>query len=118
RPPPRVSRDSPEICRGASVSIGQSVLALGITLMAPVLWAALGEIVLEQSGVINIGIEGVMLIAAFGAGVTQYYLQSLTLGLVFAVVAGGLCGLLLALLYVRLGTDQVVTGILFNVFAL
>lgn len=94
-----------------------NVFALGVALMVPMLWAAYGETIIEKAGVLNIGIEGVMLIGAFAAAVGVRYGDSLYVGLLFAIGAGVVCGLVLALLYVRLGTDQIVTGILFNVFA-
>jgi ABC-type uncharacterized transport system permease subunit len=95
-----------------------SVFSIGITLMAPILWAALGEVIVEQSGVLNIGIEGVMLVGAFASAIGYRYLHGLSYGLLLAIAAGGVCGLILSLLYVRLGTDQIVTGILFNLLAL
>lgn len=94
-----------------------SVFALGVALMVPMLWAAYGEALIEKAGVLNVGIEGVMLIGAFSAAVGVNYGNSLYVGLLVAIGAGAACGLVLALLYVRLGTDQIVTGILFNVFA-
>ena len=48
------------------MSTSQTIVSLGITLMIPMLFAALGEVIVEQSGVINVGIEGVLLIGAFG----------------------------------------------------
>jgi simple sugar transport system permease protein len=100
------------------VNVTVSVFSIGIALMAPILWAALGEVVVEQSGVINIGIEGVMLIGAFCAAIGYRYLHGLTWGLLLGIGGGIACGLVLSLLYVRLGTDQIVTGILFNLLAL
>jgi simple sugar transport system permease protein len=100
------------------MNVTVSVFAIGMALMAPILWAALGEVVVEQSGVINIGIEGVMLIGAFCSAIGYRYLHGLTWGLLLGVGGGIVCGLVLALLYVRLGTDQIVTGILFNLLAL
>lgn len=100
------------------MSPGTTVFAIGVSLMAPILWAALGELVVEQSGVLNIGIEGVMLIGAFCAALGYRYLGGLTVGVLVAAASGVLCGIVLAVLYVRLGTDQIVTGILFNIFAL
>jgi simple sugar transport system permease protein len=94
-----------------------AVFSLGIALMVPMLWAALGETLIERSGVLNVGVEGVLLIGAFSAAVGVNYGGSLYVGLLIALGAGLACGLVLALLYVRLGTDQIVTGILFNVFA-
>lgn len=93
------------------------VFALGVALMVPMLWAAYGETIMEKAGVLNVGIEGVMLIGAFCAALGVTYGNSIYVGLGFAVVAGLLSGAVLALLYVRLGTDQIVTGILFNIFA-
>lgn len=93
------------------------VFALGVALMVPMLWAAYGETIIEKAGVINVGIEGVMLIGAFAAAVGTTYGESIYIGLVCAVGAGVLCGLVLAFLYVRLGADQIVTGILFNILA-
>jgi simple sugar transport system permease protein len=93
------------------------VLTLGVALMIPMLWAAYGETIIEKAGVLNIGIEGVMLIGAFSAALGVSTAGSIYVGLGFAIVAGLLCGMLLALLYVRLGTDQIVTGIMFNIFA-
>lgn len=94
-----------------------AVFSLGIALMVPMLWAALGETIIERSGILNVGIEGVMLIGAFGTAVGLTYGGSLYMGLLAAIGAGLASGIVLALLYVRLGTDQIVTGILFNVFA-
>jgi ABC-type uncharacterized transport system permease subunit len=94
-----------------------NVLSLGVALMVPMLWAAYGEAIIEKAGVLNVGIEGVMLIGAFAAALGVRYGDSVYVGLLYAIGAGALSGLVLALLYVRLGTDQIVTGILFNVFA-
>ena len=95
-----------------------SVFAIGIGLMAPILWAALGELITEQAGVLNVGIEGVMLLGAFGAAIGNRYAGGLIPGVFIGVAVGALCGLFLAWLYVSRGVDQIVTGILFTVFAL
>lgn len=93
------------------------VFALGVALMIPMLWAAYGETIMEKAGVLNVGIEGVMLVGAFAAALGVSEAGSIYAGLGFGIVAGLICGLVLALLYVRLGTDQIVTGIMFNIFA-
>jgi general nucleoside transport system permease protein len=95
-----------------------TVLSLGVALMVPLLWAALGELITEQAGVINVGVEGVMLIGSFGMALGLKSHSSLALGLLVALAMGLACGVILSVLYVRLGTDQIVTGILFNVAAL
>lgn len=100
------------------MSTSQTVVSLGIALMIPMLFAALGELIIEQAGVINVGIEGVLLIGAFGTAVgVNYGGKSIWVGLLVAAGAGMACGIVLSLLYVRLGTDQIITGILFNIFA-
>lgn len=77
----------------------------------PLLFAALGESIAEQAGILNVGIEGFMLIGAFAGFIATLYTGDLWLGL----AAGGLAGLLLssvvALFCVRLGLDQIVVGI-------
>ena len=95
-----------------------TLFVLGVALAAPILWAALGELIIEQSGVLNIGIEGVMLIGAFGCAWGYLSTGSALIGLVVAVGFGLGCGLVLALLYVRLAADQIVTGILFTLIAI
>jgi general nucleoside transport system permease protein len=100
------------------VSPVQTLFSLGIALMVPMLFAALGELIIEKSGVLNVGIEGVLLIGAFAAAVgVNYGNGSIWIGLLIAIGAGVVCGIVLALLYVRLGTDQIVTGIVFNILA-
>jgi ABC-type uncharacterized transport system permease subunit len=95
-----------------------AILASGITLMVPVLWAALGETIGEQAGVLNIGIEGVMLIGAFAAAAGLHFTNQLSLGFLATIPAGVVVGMVLAYLYVQRRSDQIVTGILFNLLAL
>jgi ABC-type uncharacterized transport system permease subunit len=91
-----------------------TILASGIALTVPVLWAALGETINERAGIFNIGIEGVMLVAALAAGLGLTYTSNLYLALAFAIVCGSICGCLLSYLYVNRRSDQIVTGIMFN----
>lgn len=101
-----------------SEAVAITLLVVGLQLMAPILWAALGELVSERAGVLNVGIEGVMLIGALAAAWAGVVFGNLALSVVAAIVAGIASGALLAALYVRFGTDQIVTGLMFNVFAL
>ena len=100
------------------MSVAVDTLTLAVALMIPILWAALGETIAEQAGVLNIGIEGVMLCAALATAAGYRYTGNLYAGLPAALAAGLVCGVVLSLLYVQIGTDQVVTGILFNILAL
>jgi general nucleoside transport system permease protein len=95
-----------------------AVLASGVALATPLLWAALGETINEQAGIFNVGIEGVMLSGAFGAALGLHYTGSLGLGVLVAGLCGLLCGCVLAYLYVNQGADQIVTGVLFVLLAL
>ncbi len=91
--------------------------ATGLQLMVPILLAALGETISERSGVLNVGIEGSMLIGALATALVGIETESVTLALVLGWFAGICAGVVLAFLYVNRGTDQIVTGLLFNVFA-
>lgn len=90
---------------------------IGLQLMVPIVLAALGEAIVEKAGVLNVGIEGVMLIGAFATAFIGITVQSVGLSIVVAVGAGVVFGALLAFLYVSRGTDQIVTGLMFNIFA-
>ena len=83
----------------------------------PLLLAAMGEMIVEQSGVINIGIEGVMLSAAFFAMATAYFSASPLLGLLAGIGAALLITAIFAGLAVNLAVNQVVAGTAINLFA-
>jgi ABC-type uncharacterized transport system permease subunit len=93
-------------------------LASTIAMAVPILLAALGELVVEQSGVINLGIEGAMLAGAFCGLATAYFSGSLMLGIGAAIGAGVMLNLLLAALIVNLAVNQVVAGTAMNMLAL
>lgn len=88
-----------------------ATVAAGIQLATPFLLAALGETVGERSGVVNLGVDGIMLLAAFGA----YYVAAKTGSLVLATVVGigvGLVmGLVTAFVSVTLKAEQGISGI-------
>ena len=78
---------------------------------APLLFAALGETVSEQGGVLNIGLEGMMLFGAYGGFVVAHWTGSSWIGFLAAAVAGLLVALLMVVFCVRMGRDQIVVGI-------
>lgn len=92
--------------------------ATTIALAVPLLLAALGEIVVEKSGVINVGIEGMMLVGALAAYAVAVATHSALLGALAAVGAGALLALLFALLALFFGADQVVVGTAINILAI
>ena len=83
----------------------------GIAAAIPLLYASLGELVAEQSGVLNVGLEGMMLVGAFAGFVATLETQSLLIGLAVGGIAGILVSLIMVLFCVRLGMDQIVVGI-------
>ncbi len=85
---------------------------------APILLAALGELIVEQSGVLNIAIEGAMLLGAFFGLVAAYFSGSTAVGLLAAIGAATALNALLALLVVNLAVNQVVAGTALDIFAL
>lgn len=94
------------------------LLTTALLLTVPLLLATLGEIVTERSGVLNIGIEGVMLFGAFGAAAALQLGLGRTPAVLAALALGAVIGLLLAGLFVARRVNQIVGGVLFNLFAL
>lgn len=77
----------------------------------PLLLGTLGVLLCERAGVLNLGIEGIMVVGAFVGWLTVYSGHGLWMGVLAAVVAGGLCGLLHAWLTVGLALSQHVSGL-------
>ena len=87
------------------------MIATGIRLATPYLLAALGEMLSQRAGVFNLGLEGIMLMGAFAGFYITYVSQSPLLGLLAAIVTGGLMGLLMAFVSVTLQAEQGISGI-------
>lgn len=83
----------------------------GLLAGVPLLFASLGEIMAEQSGVLNVGLEGMMLSGAFVGFVVTLVTGELWLGLAAGGLAGLLVSLVMVLFCIRLGLDQIVVGI-------
>jgi general nucleoside transport system permease protein len=88
-----------------------ALIAGGMVAAMPLLFASLGELVSEQAGVLNVGLEGYMLFGAFLAFVIAYNTGSEWLGLAAGIVAGAVGSLLMVLFSVRMRLDQIVIGI-------
>ncbi len=82
-----------------------------LTTATPLLLGALGEVITERAGILNLGIEGTMYAGAFTGFLGAEILGSPWWGLLVAIVAGVLAGLLMGLLTVTLGVNQHVAGI-------
>lgn len=92
-----------------------SLLFSTIRLATPLVWAALGGLYSERSGVINIALEGLLLAGAFTAAAVTYYAESPWVGLGAAMVAGAVVAYIIALACIRFRADQVVTGTGINI---
>ncbi|MCD6176392.1 MAG: ABC transporter permease [Candidatus Cloacimonetes bacterium] len=91
-------------------------LIIGTTLMysTPLIYTSLGGVLSENSGVINIGLEGMMVIGAFAGAAIGYFVGDPWIAFIGAGIAGGLFGLLHAFACVTFGANQVVSGIAIN----
>ena len=87
------------------------VLAAGVAAGTVLLFAAVGEIFAERAGVLNLGVEGMMLMGAVAGFSTSVSTGNPWLGLVVAMVTGGLVALLHAVVTIHLRADQVVSGL-------
>ena len=88
-----------------------TILSAAIVAAVPLMLAATGEAVGERSGVLNLGIEGTMLMAGFAAFRVGLETGSVVLGLLVGLGAGLLTGVLFGLLVTLAGADQVIVGI-------
>lgn len=100
------------------------VIPATIFLAAPLIFTALGGLFSERSGVVNIGLEGLMVIGAFTAIVTTLYLEGLGFGkmspwlsLLAAILVGALFSLFHAVASITLKADQIVSGVALNFLA-
>ncbi len=91
-----------------------SLVISGLHLAMPILLPMLGGLISERSGVMNIGLEGMMLVGAFAAVLVTYYTGNPWLGLVGAAVSGVMSGTALAVMSVTLRGNQVVAATAVN----
>lgn len=99
---------------GAFVTV---LLSSGLISAVPLLFAALGETFAERAGLLNLGIEGMMLIGAFTGFVVALNTESAVAGLAAGLLVGLLLGLLFGLLAITLRVDQIIVGLGITIFA-
>lgn len=101
-----------------SVTVLIGILTSGIRLATPYLYAAIGETFGQKSGVLNLGVEGQMLLGAFAAFYVSLKTGNLWLGLLTAMLVGAVIGLAMAYVTVNLQAQQGISGIGFYLFGL
>jgi simple sugar transport system permease protein len=94
-----------------------SLIPLTLRLAVPITLGAIGGTFSERSGIINLGLEGIMLIGAFGGVLGVYLTGAPWMGVVFAIIFGGLIGMLHAVISIKFKANQVVSGVGINLFA-
>ncbi len=95
----------------------ENLLRSGLKLAAPLWLTATGETFSERSGVINIGLEGMMLVGAFAGMIVGYYAANPWLGALAGIAAGALLAALFATLTIYFAADQIIVGAGINLLA-
>jgi ABC-type uncharacterized transport system permease subunit len=95
-----------------------NILAATVRIATPLLFASMGELIAERSGVMNMGLEGAMLTAAFVGFLVAEKTGSLWLAFCMASLAGGSMSLILAFMAITLRVDQIITGLALNLLAI
>lgn len=101
-----------------SLTVLLGILTTGIRLATPYLYAAIGETFSQRSGVLNLGVEGIMLMGAFSGFYVGITTGNLWLGLLAAAFIGLLMGLMMAFVSVTLQATQGISGIGLHLFGL
>jgi len=94
-----------------------SVYATGTIFALPLALAAMVGIMCERTGIVNIGIEGTMLLSAFVAFFVASLTQNIIIGLIAAIFTGSMMGLVLAVMAVSWRMDQIIAGTIINIMA-
>lgn len=101
-----------------TLTIIVGILHSGIRLATPYLYAAIGEMFSQRSGVLNLGVDGIMLMGAFFGFYTVFKTGSLVLGILAAALVGGLMGLILCVASITYQAEQGISGIGLYMFGL
>ncbi len=100
-----------------TTDLATALAAAAVAMSIPLLYAALGELISEKAGVVNIGLEGFLLLGAFSAFAVADATGSNTVALAAALSVGGVVGAGFAFLVVQCSANQIVVGTALNLFA-
>jgi simple sugar transport system permease protein len=92
-----------------------AMAAASIRIATSLMYATLGEMITERAGILNLGIEGVMILGSMTAFITTYATHSLEMGVLATILAGLVEGLVMSFVYGMIGTNQHVWGVAFTI---
>lgn len=99
-------------------AFGDAWLAATLALATPLILAAMGELISQRAGVLNVGLEGMMLCGAFAAFLTMWKTDSYLLGLLGGIAAGMALAAVMAVLTLKARADQIVAGVGLGILAI
>jgi ABC-type uncharacterized transport system permease subunit len=99
-----------------SIALLVSILTVTIQAGTSLVFASIGEIFTERSGILNLGLEGIMIMGAVSAFAASYHSESLLIGILVAMLVGALLASIHAFLTISLRADQVVSGLALTLF--
>lgn len=100
------------ILQGISGTFVTNLFGATVTAVTPLILASLGEIVVERGGMLNLGVEGIMLVGALGSFIVSLTTGSLLFGFLTGMLLGAVAGLIHAFLTITLKADQVISGLM------
>ena len=98
------------------IALFASILTITIRAGTSLLYATIGEIVTERSGILNLGVEGMMIMGAVSAFAAAFHSGSAWVGVLTAIIVGGLMASIHAFLTIGLHADQTVSGLALTIF--
>ena len=98
------------------IALLTSLLAITLRAGTSLIFATIGEIYTERSGILNLGIEGMMLMSAVTSFATVYYTDNLFLSILVAMIVGGMLATIHAFLSITMRANQVVSGLCITLF--
>jgi len=96
----------------------ETFASAAVRMGTPLALAGLGETYSEKSGILNIGLEGIMLSGAFFAFITAFSTQNIVLGIAAGILGGVIISLIHALLSIHMNADQTISGLALNFFSM